>query len=269
MKAPRNPDVADDIRLRHVFDDQAQQYDEARPHYPEALFDTLISKTHLAPDSRLLEIGPGTGQATQSLAKRGYTIVAVELGGQLAALARRQLKDYSKVQIITAAFEDVELAEESFDLVYSATAFHWIRPEARYAKPHRLLKPGGHLAIIHTNHVSDEHGDAFFHASRPIYDKYTPSTGDQFRLPRVKDLQPQGALDKTLFKLVHFECFPLTVAYTAQQYAKLLGTYSPHLALPPASRAKFLGEIEALINDQFGGVRTKHYAMSLTLARKV
>lgn len=72
---------------------------------------------------------------------------------------------------MTGAFEDVIFPSESFDLVYAATAFHWITPNVRFSKPYNLLKVNGHLAIIHTNHISDEVGDEFFFASQPIYKK--------------------------------------------------------------------------------------------------
>src|SRR3989344_4893464 len=114
-----------DSELKKTFDSAAELYQLARPHYPEELFNILVEKAGLLPGSHLLEIGPGTGQATKPLAERVYAITAVELGKELAAVARTELKQYPQVEIITGAFEDVELPANSFDLVYSATAFHW------------------------------------------------------------------------------------------------------------------------------------------------
>lgn len=267
--AMRSRGVDDDIRLRDVFDVQARNYNKVRPTYPEALFEGLLSKAQLADNAYILEIGPGTGQATLPFARRGYKITAIELGEQLTKVAREELVDYKNVEILTGAFEDTEFPEQAFDLIYSATAFHWIEHKVRYSKPHRLLKSNGHLAIIATNHVSDEQGDNFFRASQPIYDKYTPKFDPDFNLPLTKDIKPIGDLDTKLFKLVYFECFPLVVEYSAEQFAKLLGTYSFHLALPEQTREAFLGAIEQLINDEFGGKVVKHYAMSLTLAQKI
>lgn len=261
--------MGDDIKLRDVFNEQARNYRDVRPTYPEALFETLVVKARLADNASLLEIGPGTGQATLPLARRGYKITAVELGEQLAQVAREELVDYKNVEVITGAFEDVNLPEQTFDLIYSATAFHWIKHEVRYIRPHKLLKPNGYLSIIATNHVSDEQGDKFFHASQSIYDKYTPKSDSDFKLPLTKNLKPTGDLDTKLFKFTHFERFPLVVEYDAEQYAKLLGTYSPHLALPEQTRKAFLDEIKQLINNEFGGKVSKHYSMSLTVARMI
>jgi ubiquinone/menaquinone biosynthesis C-methylase UbiE len=156
-----------DQRLRAVFDEIADLYDRARPNYPEELFDALVETTTIDANSRLLEIAPGTGQATLSLAKRRFNITAIELSSRMSAIARKHLRDYGAVQVITGAFEDADLPDNSFDLVYVATAFHWISPDAQFQKPHRILKSNGHLAVILGSHISG--GDnRFFEATQPL-----------------------------------------------------------------------------------------------------
>lgn len=257
-----------DINLRSTFNSEARLYHGSRPRYPETLFDTLIEVTHLEKNARLLEIGLGTGQATYPLAKRGYRITGVELGVDLAEVARESLKEFPNVEVITGAFEDVQFAPESFDLVYAATAIHWIIPEVRFTKPHNILKPNGYLVIIHTNHVSDEEGDKFFYASQPIYKKYQLANPDEnIYLPRTTDLKPDE-LDDNLFKHVFYRAFPLCVRYTSNQYARLLNTYSPTLAMRPEMRGKFLNDISHLIDKKFSGSIIKHFAMTLTAGIK-
>jgi len=261
------------LNLKTTFNQTVELYHARRPTYPAELFDKLIKDTHLPKHAALLEIGPGTGQATKPLAERGYQITAVELGEELAAKARKVLAEYPNVDIITGAFEAVKLPSESYDLVYSATAIHWVRPELKFAKPHQLLKPNGYLAIIQTEHVSDEAGDDFFFASQPIYqkhhtkDKPINKQGD-FTLPRLKGLQPPEKIDEALFTPESFTVFPMTLSYSSQEYVDLLATYSPHLALPESERAAFLQEMKDLIDKDFGGRMTKHYGMTLTIAQK-
>lgn len=253
--------------LKHTFNADAQLYHAARPQYPEELFNALMEATHLPQAAKLLEIGPGTGQATESLAKRGYSIAAIELGSSLARIAAEMLKPYPRVEVINGAFEDVEFASEFFDLVYAATAFHWLKPEAQFAKPYRILKRGGHLAVIDTRHVSDEMGDDFFFASRTVYEKYTPDYDPQFRLPLLAELQPFD-LDGNLFELVFFKPFRMVLPYTGQQYANLLNTYSAQAAMEPDKRQAFLEAIRELIRSQFDNRIQHHFAMALTVARK-
>lgn len=66
--------------FRGAFDEDAQAYDRARPVAPGYVFDDLVELAGLHPGSSVVEVGPGTGQATRPLAERGLRIVALELG---------------------------------------------------------------------------------------------------------------------------------------------------------------------------------------------
>ena len=84
------------------------------------------------------------------MAAHGYDIGAIELGEQLARIARANLSPYPRVQVIHHAFETWNPAGlPPFDLVVSAQAFHWIEPDVGYPKIHSLLKKQGHLAVIY------------------------------------------------------------------------------------------------------------------------
>src|SRR5215467_5410509 len=116
----------DQERLRQTFNTAASTYHRARPGYPGELFDDLITVTGLAPGDRLLEIGCATGKATLPLARRGFAITCLELGPDLAEAARRNL-DGLGAEIIVGSFEDWRPAHgEQFELVFAATAWHWI-----------------------------------------------------------------------------------------------------------------------------------------------
>src|SRR4051794_37957712 len=122
------------MTLRQTFEEAPGLYDRVRPGYPEELFEDLAERTGLRPGSRVLELGCGTGQATVPLARRGYEIVAVELGAGLADVAREKLEGFPSVHVVTAAFEAWPLPVEPFDAVVAATSFHWIDPAVRLEK---------------------------------------------------------------------------------------------------------------------------------------
>ena len=65
------------LELRGGFDDDAELYQRTRPVCPPELFDDLMRLAGLAPGDRIIEIAPGTGQATVPLAARGLAITAV------------------------------------------------------------------------------------------------------------------------------------------------------------------------------------------------
>src|ERR1700690_2578660 len=77
--------------LRATFDQDAEAYDRSRPVAPGDVFDAVMQRASLSAGSTVVEIGPGTGQATRHLAARGLQVVAVELGPHLAERARANL----------------------------------------------------------------------------------------------------------------------------------------------------------------------------------
>src|SRR5215467_2058128 len=140
--------MTDREALRNTFGGVAELYDRVRPGYPPALFDDIAAIAGLAPDSRVLEIGCGTGLATQPLAERRFAVTALELRDEMAAVARAKLAQFPNVLIETAAFERWPLPSEPFDLVASAQAFHWIDPDVRFHKTVQALTPSGWLALF-------------------------------------------------------------------------------------------------------------------------
>lgn len=261
-----------DESLRKTFDQNAEIYNDTRPGYPEDLFESLIKITNLKDGASLLEIGPGTGQATKDLAKRGYKITAVELGESLAAIARRELQAYPKVEVLTGSFEDTELPASHYDLVFSATAFHWIKPEFKYTKPYKLLKNKAHIAIIHTHHVSDGREDQYYYKTQPIYRRYFEDRPKSHKdtatpLQTPADLKPDQ-LDESLFKPVYFGIFEQVITYKTEDYLQLISTYSPNLAMPADKREAFFAELRKVINEQMAGRVEKHYAHTLTIGEK-
>jgi SAM-dependent methyltransferase len=144
---------ADRDKLKRTFDHDAELYDQARPDYPDQIFDDLFALGALEHDATVLEVGSGTGQATRHLARRGSRVVCVELGENLATVARRNLELFPQVEVVTRAFESWAPRDSRFDAVFAATSWHWLDPEVRYEKAARVRKPGGILAIVDNGHA--------------------------------------------------------------------------------------------------------------------
>src|SRR5512142_172201 len=235
------------IELRHLFDDAAERYARVRPRYPAAIFDEIEAYGRLGPGSRVLEIGCGTGQATLDLAARGYRVVAVELGANLAATARRILADHPAVSVVNADFETWPVPPEAFDAVVVATAFHWLDPATRVSRATDALRPGGTLAIIETDHVVGG-SEEFFVESQDCYVRWNGATRPGFRLPSVDDVavdtEEIEADDRLEGLLVRR--FETDIAYDSRDYANLLLTYSDNLALDPEGRAGLVDCITGL-----------------------
>src|SRR3954453_4773932 len=77
-------------RLGTTFDSAAELYQDARPDYPEVLFDRLLQLSEMRPGDRVLEVGAGPGKATLPLLRRGLRVTAIEPGAALAGARPRQ-----------------------------------------------------------------------------------------------------------------------------------------------------------------------------------
>jgi SAM-dependent methyltransferase len=258
----------DYVRLRTTFNEDAERYDRARPRYPAQMFDDLAADA-VPPRARVLEIGCGTGQATVALAERGYRIVAIELGPEMATVARRNLARFDSVEVVTAAFEDWPLPDEPFDVVFSATAFHWVDPAVRVSKSADALRPDGLLATVMTEHIAGG-SEEFFIAAQNCYERFDPATPPGLRQQPASDISED---DRELassgrFGPAKFHRYEWELPYTTAEYVDLLLTYSGHRALPAAQRSGLLNCIAALIDENHSGRVVKRYLTELRTAQR-
>jgi SAM-dependent methyltransferase len=255
--------------LRETFDEDAELYDRARPRYPDALVRDLARVAGLGPDSRVLEIAPGTGQLTVALAGFGCRVTAVELGPAMAAVARRRLREFPLVDVEVADFEQWPLPDEAFDLVVCATAFHWLDPVVRMTKTARALRPGGRLAVVTTDHVAGGTTE-FFHRSQPYYRRWDPATPPGPLLRDESEVRADtGELERAKdFRDVQVTRYLRDITYSADEYIDVLLTYSGHRALDDSARHGLLGDLRELIESGFGGTLTKRYLHQLIVATR-
>jgi 16S rRNA A1518/A1519 N6-dimethyltransferase RsmA/KsgA/DIM1 with predicted DNA glycosylase/AP lyase activity len=114
------------IRQSELFNKTADYYDIYRQSYPVEIFNLLETKANLDSNSKLLEIGSGTGKATELLASKGHNILCIDLGEDLNKICREKLKDYKNINFYTDRFENADIRENNYDLIFSAQAFHWL-----------------------------------------------------------------------------------------------------------------------------------------------
>jgi ubiquinone/menaquinone biosynthesis C-methylase UbiE len=126
-----------------------------RVGYPYEIVDWVLSTAGIGDGSRVLEIGCGTGQLTRQLASRGIRLTAIDLGPTMVEVARSH-SETRGVEFHATSFEDFEAADGSFDLIVSASAFHWIDPDVAWTKSARLLRTGGWIALLATGETYDD-----------------------------------------------------------------------------------------------------------------
>jgi len=258
-------------RLKVTFESRAADYHAARPDYPEELYERLVAAAGLGPGARLLEVGCGTGKATIPLAARGFEITALELGPRLAEAARTNLAGYDRVTVVPGAFEGWQPPDERFDLVYAATAWHWVDPAVGYDLAWRVLRPGGHLAIWGAGHVLPDDGDPFFRQIQDVYDEIGESAPSDSYFPKPGSLPTDRAAIEAsgLFVVTHATEFVWARDYTADQYIALLDTFSSHIDMAPWQRDRLYGEVRRRIAARPGDTVRRHWGAVLEVARRL
>lgn len=260
--------MSHDNSLRMTFDEVAGWYDEVRPGYPEPLVEDVLALSAIPPGGRILEIGCGTGQATLPFARRGYSLLCLELGSRMAALTAEKCRPYPGVEIQNVAFEDWPLPGRAFDLVISASAFHWIPPEIGYAKVAASLKPGGSIALF-WHHAAGE-DTPFRRALTQVYRERAPHLVEHLPGETVastlvertlKDFESSGQFGPVIVRE-----YPWTDTYTVDQHIKLLNTYSPIRSLGPAMRQDLLAGVREVV-ERFGGQVSSSGVVLLYMAR--
>ncbi|TDW23758.1 class I SAM-dependent methyltransferase [Kribbella kalugense] len=246
-------------KLRQTFGEDAELYDRVRPTYPPELFDDLARLVGDHP--KVLEIGPGTGQATAAMVARGWPVTAVELSGDLATVLQRK---FPEIEVIVADFDTWDLPVGAFDLVISATAFHWLDPATRVQRCVDVLRPGGALAVVSTHHVAGG-SEQYFVDVQDCYERFTddPAEGG---LPSADDVPEDsaGLGASGVFGAVEFRRYVRDLDYSAGEYVELLSSYSGHRALTTKQRDGLYDCVRALI-EEGGGSVTKCYLNQLSV----
>lgn len=255
--------------LRESFNSAAQDYDAVRPGYPAALIEDVVTLSGIPPQGQALEIGCGTGQATLPMAQRGYHILCLDIGPELLAIAQEKLRDFPNVRFQNISFEKWSARVGAYDLVFSATAFHWIPREIGYPKAALALRPGGALAVfsnMHTHPYSE-----FFEAVQPIYEQLVPEWKDPVDRPS-DEAQIQSTVEYIrstgLFLSVTTRTYSWSCTYTTSEYLRLLNTYSNHLRLEEGRRRSLYQDIAGLIERRFNGKVERPYLSVLYLCKK-
>jgi SAM-dependent methyltransferase len=253
----------DDIRLS--FNEAADVYDRVRPSYPGDLFEALFQMLPSQPE--IVEVGPGTGQATGDLLARGASVLAIEIGPAMAAKLRSNLPS-ERLRVGVGDFELVEIVGGVADAVFSATAYHWISRESQTDRPAEILRPGGLLAIVDLIQVSSPDDADFFAMAQPIYERYGQGhTGPPAPARATVDPPIRAALGADhRFDSVAVRRYDWDQTYSASDYRDLMLSYSGTQMMDESDRVRLVDDMEAFIRGDFGGVVTRPLVVTLTTA---
>ena len=251
-----------------IFDRAVLTYEAMRPGYPAAVYNDIFRYRPIGRASRVVEVGIGTGQATLPVLETGCTLTAVEPGTNLAGMCREKFRAYPHFSVVVSKFEDFLCADDNLDLVYSATAFHWIDEAIGYPKVLRMLKRGGAFARFANHPFPAKDDPQLFEALQRVYQTYRSDTyAPPVEYPAEKAKRCALLAEQYGFCDVTYKIYSRTRTLTSAAYVALLNTYSDNLAMEPPVRRSFFAEIQAVI-DAHGGRITIFDTIDLQLARK-
>lgn len=231
------------------FGRSAAAYERGRPGYPDDAVDRLVAAL---PGGQVVDLAAGTGKLTRALVARGLDVVAVEPVAEMRAVIDPPARP------LDATAEAIALPDASADAVTVAQAFHWFDGERALAEIHRVLRPGGVLALIWNRRDMDSALQSRVSAM------LRPHRGDA---PAHRDGAWRAAFADVScgFGPLTEETFTNEQVVDADGLADRVGSISFVASMAERERAELLAEVRALAG---GETVTLHYVVELQLTRR-
>ena len=158
-------DTALQARIDDYWDHRARVYDDAqhvggRDAVDRELWGRVWDAALPAPPARVLDLGTGSGHAAFVLAALGHEVTGLDSSAGMLEIARDRAAEpgtegEAPVFVLGDAC-DPDLDEASVDVVTSRYLMWTLRePLAALRRWHRLLRPGGTLAVVDSTWFDD------------------------------------------------------------------------------------------------------------------
>jgi len=137
------------------FSDRVVNYVKYRPGYPRKVLELFRDEMSLRPDSVAADIGSGPGISARMFLENGNRVYCVEPNAAMRAAAEEIFRDFDNFVGVDGTAEKTTLDDGSVDHVIAAQAFHWFEPQTAMAEFKRILRPGGHIALMWNDRQTD------------------------------------------------------------------------------------------------------------------
>jgi SAM-dependent methyltransferase len=260
----------DPAQRKSWYGSVAQTYDRVRPKYSPEFLDRAVEVARIPSDGKILEVGCGPGTATLSLAKMGFSVIALEPSLAAYEVASQNVAAYPNVEIINTNFEEWEPVEREFDAIVAATSWHWVLPENKYQKAAYLLKDTGTLVLLWNTTMTPPLG--IFESLSEVFRPYLPEFAeykDRDREVCELNIFVDAAIESGLFGNLQTEVRVNEANYAIDDYLQLLTTYSPCIALAPECRSELLDRLREILVQNCDGQLPLSYLSIFHIATKI
>jgi ubiquinone/menaquinone biosynthesis C-methylase UbiE len=230
--------IRDEARVG--FQQGAAAYERGRPGYPAAAIQWLVEQLRLGPGRTVLDVGAGTGKLTRELVVSGAEVVAVEPVPAMRAVLEQSVP---AAQAVDGTAEALPLPDGATDAIVAASAFHWFDGPAAVAEFHRVLRPGGRLALVWNRRRREQPLQA---AINKIIEPYRGDAPNAYRGTWREPVLSDGR-----FKSVGELEEPFEQLLDAAGLVDRVGSTSFIAALPAAERDRVLARVHA-VGLEFG-----------------
>ncbi|QSF47331.1 class I SAM-dependent methyltransferase [Paenibacillus tianjinensis] len=185
------------------FSDRVDSYLKYRPSYPKEAIDYLYDFIGLRSNSRIADIGSGTGIFARLLLERGSYVTGVEPNQAMRVAAEQMLEDYPNFQTSSGSAESTGLPDQSVEFIVCAQAFHWFDRLAAQSEFRRILQPGGKVILLWNSRLTN--GTPF----REEYDQLLHTYGTDYEKVNHKNISQdilqaffkEGTMQEVRFRL--------------------------------------------------------------------
>ena len=179
------------------FSSRVTNYVKYRPSYPAVIIDLLATECGLTPDSRVADVGSGTGLLTELFLKAGNRVWGVEPNREMREAGEQLLRGYDRFVSVAATAEETSLPDRGVDFIVAGQAFHWFDRSRVGAEFDRILKPHGWIVLIWNERRIDS--TAFLRAYEQLLRTYSPD------YTQVDHKQVDGSVIQAVFPTIHFK----------------------------------------------------------------
>jgi ubiquinone/menaquinone biosynthesis C-methylase UbiE len=216
----------------------------------------VVDRLGIGPGTTVVDVAAGTGKLTRALVPTGARVIAVEPLDEMRAQLEAVVPD---AEALAGSAEALPLEDASADAITVASAMHWFDLDRAVPELHRVLRPGGRLAVV--GHGRD--------LSQPLQQAVQEIVGRY--LPAASELEGWGeqVAASGLFEPVETFESAFDQLLDAEGLAERIGTISYIARLTDEERAEVLGWVRAVGEEQPATPFPFRYRAAVGLFRRV